>query len=1095
MHGTRNWSFVLLTLLLTTPLALTAPPVGYYRQPALGKDTIVVVSEGDLWKVRDIGGVATRLTSHHGEEAMPAVSPDGQTLAFTAQYEGPTEVYTMPLSGGRPQRRTYGAGPVSFVGWTPNGQILYATESYSSLPNTQLVTIDLNSGISTVLPLAQAAQGTYNDTGETLYFTRLPFQGSYTTRYKGGTAQTLWKFCAGDTEAKRFVTDHAGTSRRPLWWQGRIFFVTDRDGTMNIWSVKADGSDLKQHTRHTGWDVTLPSLWGGRMVYQLGADIHLYDIAADQDRVVPITLDSDLDQTRERWIENPMDYLTAAHLAPDGGRVALTARGRVFVVPNGPGRLVEAARKEGVRYRDARFFPDGKSLLMLSDESGEYEFWRQPANGLGTAERLTTDAEVFRWEGLPSPNGQWIAHRDKNQRLFLYDVRKKTNRLIEESKIGDFSDLAWATDSRWLAYVAPAANLLTQIKLFSLADSKITPLTSDRFDSYSPAWSSDGRWLYFLSDRHLQSVVESPEGSYQPEPYLDKKTKIYQIALTDGLRSPFAQPDELHPEEEVTVAEDEPEKPAARAKADKVRVKIDRAGIEKRLLEAPIPPGNYRDLVVKDFALFWLSAKPGEKKEALVGAPIRSDPDVTTIAEEIRRFELSQDGRKILIEKDNKLYVVDAMPGKADLSHELDLSKWKFSVQPREEWRQMFREAWRLERDYFYDPNMHGVDWKGALQKYLPLVERVHSRTELADLMAQMVSELSVLHLYVQGGDVRRGKEQIEPASLGADLVRDAGDGGYRIVHLYQADPDEPELAGPLARHHVKEGDVIEMVNNQPALAVADLGVLLRGKAGQQVLLRIKPAAGGKSRDLIVTPFDMDAAAELRYHEWEFTRRQKVEELGGGAIGYVHLRAMDSDTFTEWAKGYYPVFNRKGLIIDVRNNEGGNIDSWILSRLLRKAWSFESQRIGQSPSWNMPFAFRGHLVVLCNENTASDGEIFAEGVKRLGLGKVIGTRTWGGGIGLTFSNFLVDKGIATAAEFGTYGPEGLWLIEGHGVEPDQVVDNLPHAAFKGEDAQLQAAVAHLKQLIREKPIQVPQVPVYPKKAVKVRPGGRKTLKR
>jgi tricorn protease len=383
---------------------------------------------------------------------------------------------------------------------------------------------------------------------------------------------------------------------------------------------------------------------------------------------------------------------------------------------------------------------------------------------------------------------------------------------------------------------------------------------------------------------------------------------------------------------------------------------------------------------------------------------------------------------------------------------------------------------------------LHGVDWKSIRKKYRPLVQRVHSRAELSDLLAQMVSELSALHIFVRGGDFREVPDRIALGSLGAVLERDAEAGGYVVRHVYRNDPDEPDRASPLARpisgRRLRHGDVIEQVNGVDTLSVADLGVPLLNKAGKQVLLRVRPADRGKPRNVIVKPVTTVAAADLRYHEWEYVRRLETEKRGKGEIGYVHLRAMSGGNFTEWAKGYYPVFPRQGLIIDVRDNRGGNIDSWILGRLLRRPWFYWNQRVGRAPMWNMQYAFRGHIVVLVNESTASDGEAFAEGIKRLKLGKVIGTRTWGGEIWLTSSNFLVDRGIATAAEFGVYGPEGAWLIEGHGVEPDVVVDNLPHATFKGKDVQLEAAIAYLQKRIKEKPVPPPRVPKFPNKAVR-----------
>jgi tricorn protease len=1084
---------------------MAAPPTGYYRQPAVHKDTIVFVAEGDLWKVRTSGGVATRLTTHAGEEGLPAISPDGKTVAFIATYEGPTEVYTMPIAGGPPRRRTFGAGLVSCVGWTPDGRLLYSTDAHSGLPDLQLVVLDLRTAdgnpLASPIPLSQAAEGCYDDAGKTLYFTRLPFQGSHTRRYKGGTAQNLWKFASGAAEAVPLTPGYKGTSKAPMWWQSRLYFASDRDGTMNLWSMDPQGRDLKQHTRHDGWDVASPSHGQGRIVYQLGADLRLYDIAADKDSPLPITLDSDFDQTREHWVKKPMEYLTSAHLAPDGGRVALTARGRVFVAPARAGRLVEATRAEGVRYRDARFLPDGKTLLALSDESGEVELWKLPADGIGRPEQLTRDADVLRWEAVPSPDGKWIAHHDKNQRLYLYDVEKKANRPIDSAKVADFAEPRWSPDGKWLACVFTGDNMFRRIKLYDAAEGRGSFVTSDRFDSYSPAWSPDGNWLYFLSDRNLISLVEDPWGPYQPEPFLDRRARIYHLPLVPGMRSPFAEPDELHPEPKADPKkEKEPARPAIPP------VKIDLAGIQNRLAPVPLPAGNYSDLAVADKALYWISTPTGEKKKSLSAAAIaREDVEVRTVLADVKRFELSQDGEKLLVHKDDRLYILDAElepasagpkePAKdkesaAELAKKaVNLTDWSLSVTPREEWRQMFAEAWRLERDYFYDRQTHGVDWKAVRKKYEPLVDRVASRAELADLTAQMVSELSALHIFVVGGEHRQGNDKVLPASLGARLARDEAKGGYRVEHVYESDPDEPERAAPLARPgvQVKQGDVITLIDGVAPLALSDPGQLLRARAGKQLRLRVKPANGSAERDLIVKPIDARADADLRYHEWEYTRRLKVDEAGKGQIGYVHLRAMGGENFTEWAKGFYPAFTRQGLIIDVRHNQGGNIDSWILGRLLRRAWFHWSQRVGAAPNWNMQYAFRGHVVVLCDEWTASDGEAFTEGARRLGIGKVIGTRTWGGEIWLSFSNLLVDNGIASSAEYGVYGPEGSWLIEGHGVDPDIVVDNLPHATFKGEDAQLKAAIEYLQNRIKEKPVVVPTVPRYPDKSMP-RPG-------
>jgi tricorn protease len=1079
--------------------------VGYYRFPAIHGDTIVFGAEGDLWQVPRSGGVAWRLTSHPADEEYPALSADGTTLAFSAAYEGPMEVYTMPLAGGPPVRRTFDGGGARIVGFAPDGAVVYATRRYSTLPDTQLFRLDLRTGARTPVPLAQAADGCWTPDGRTLFFTRLPFQGSHTKRYQGGTAQNVWKLTDGAAEAVPVTADYAGTSKNPMWWGGRVYFLSDRDGTMNVWSMDEDGHDLRQHTRHQGWDADQASLSDGRIAYKLGADLHVLDLASGEDAALDVRLSSDFDQERETWVKKPMDYLTSIALSPKGDRVALTARGQVFVVPAKQGRLVEATRGAGVRYRRATFLADGKSLVVLSDASGEVELWKLPANGVGEPEQLTRDATVLRWEAVPSPDGKWIAHHDKDRRLWLWSVEKKANTRIATSRNGDFHDLAWSPDSRWLAYTATAADLLDQVFLYGIEGGTTTAVTTDRFDSASAAWSPDGEWLYFLSDRNLETLVRSPWGSRQPDPFLAAPTEVYGVALRKDARFPFAPLDELHPEEATKEEKkddaakkdgDRPgrkEKDADRAKAQAEAlpkpVAIDLEGLATRLRKVPIPAGRYDALRTDGKRLYWLAVDNSfEPRRTLQALAIGHEkPDVKTVMEGVREYQLSADDKKLLVrkEKENDLYVFDAAdkaPDKLEDS-KVDLSRWTFSFDPREQWRQMFVEAWRLERDYFYDRGMHGLDWPKVRDKYLPLVDRVRSREELSDLLAQMVSELSALHIFVAGGDLRKGPDAVEVASLGAELAKDEAGGGWRVVRIYTADPDFPQSLAPLRRDGagIGEGDVIESLNGVATLSVGDPASLLRNQAGRQVLLHVKPKSGA-ARDVIVTPMKAEEAADLRYDDWEYARRRRVEEQGKGAIGYVHLRAMGGGNYAEWARDYYPVFRRQGLILDVRHNRGGNIDSWILGKLLRKAWFYWQDRVAD-PTWNMQFAFRGHMVVLVDQWTASDGEAFAEGFKRLGLGKVIGMRTWGGEIWLSGSNVLVDKGIATAAEFGVYGPEGHWLIEGHGVLPDIVVDNLPKATFDGKDEQLDAAIRHLQVLLREEPVKDLPPPALPRKAV------------
>jgi len=1082
--------------LVAAPLAAQQPKLGYYRFPAISGNTLVFTAEGDLWRVPITGGVAQRLTSAQGEESHASISPDGRTIAFSASYEGPTEVYTMPIDGGPPTRRTFEGGSAVVTGWTPDGKVLYSTRHFSTLPNTELATVDPRDNKTALVPLAQASDGAYDNS--TLYFTRFAWQGSNTKRYRGGTAQNIWRFAPNAEHAQPLTSDYEGTSRSPMVWKGRVYFASDRDGTMNLWSMDANGKDLRQITHHADFDVLGPSLGDGKIAYQLGGDIHVLDLASGSDATVPITLVSDFEQTREKWLRNPVDWISDVHLSPNGDRVVITARGQLFVAPVQQGRLVEALGDKKVRVRDARFMPDGKGLLALTDQSGEVEFWRVPANGIGSATQLTNDAKVLRWDGIPSADGRYIAHTNKDEELWLFDTQTKKNTRLAVNKDGGFRDVRWSPDGKWLAYDAPAENLFDQIYLYSVETGKATPITSDRYDSESPTWSPDGKWLYFLSDRNLQTLVPSPWGARAPEPFFDKQTMVFALSLSPNERNPFQPDDELGSGRPVAVKTDSTTKtpapdsikpPAARQgvpPSPRLTVVLD--GIERRLIEVPVPAGNYGLLSTDGKRLYYLSRDAGfTSRPQLMSFPIENkDPKPETFMADVRAYELSLDGKKILVRRGTDIYVVDAgVKAPSDLSKaQVNLRDWVIHFDPRDEWRQEFADAWRLERDYFYDKGMNGVDWPAMRQHYAPLVDRVTDRAELSDILAQMVGELSALHIFVYGGDIRRGTDAVAPASLGARLTRDDGAGGYRVDHIYAADPDSPRELSPLARFgvNVVEGDIIQAVNGVPTLSVSDIGSLLRDQADRQVLLKVKQKAGGE-REVVVTPINQQREQNLRYTEWEYTRRLAVEKKSDDKIGYVHLRAMGPNDIAQWARDFYPAFNRDGLIVDVRHNNGGNIDSWVLEKLMRKAWFYFQGRTG-NPTWNMQYAFRGHVVVLTDENTASDGEAFSEGFRRLGLGKVIGTRTWGGEIWLSSSNILVDRGIATAAETGVYGPERQWLIEGHGVDPDIVVDNEPHATFNGQDAQLDAAIAYLQGEIKAHPVPVPPPPAYPNKSLK-----------
>ncbi len=1098
---------------------VTDPSLGFYRQPALRGDRLVFVAEGDLWQAGAGGGTAQRLTTHGGAETFPALSPDGRWIAFVGQQEGAGDVFVMPAGGGVPRRVTWDVGAVRVWGITARNEVLYTGATERGAPGTQLHLVDIATGTHRALPVGQASDGALSPDGKTLYFTRNGLRGDNARQYRGGALARLWVMDLSSTaEAKPLVAEGAN-DRRPLPYtdasgNARVAFLSDRDGTFNLWSVKADGSDLRQHTRHKGWDIRHASLDGAQAVYALGADLYRVDLngtAAEQK--LAITLGGDFDQQRKRWVNRPQDFLTAVALSPNGEQVVLTARGRLATQGVGPLRraelVVPASATDAGRCREAAFSGDSRDVFALCDYSGELELWRFAANGTGQPRQITEGAAAMRRSPTPSPDGRWIAHADKEGRLFLTDLknpsRAAATREVDHDAVGDGPQaLTWSADGKALAYVRNTANpYREQLMLLTVADGKVHQLGSDRYAATAPAFSPDGQWLYFLSRRTFNVTGNpGPWGDRNMGPYFDKGWKVYALALQPGLRFPFAQPDELQSmkaKEEAEVREQEKDKPdtkeskqkveeakAAAAKeakpAPKGKPEIQIPGLALRLFEVPIPAANYKGLAVdakrlylhEDTALRQLPIGPGETK-------------VETFADQVAAFDLSADGKKLMIRRPAapgaapEILIVDAgprIPGDLDKAR-VRWTDWQIAVDPKSEWRQMFNDAWRMQRDFFYDKDMHGVDWPAMRAKYAPLVERVTERNELAEIMAQMVGELSLLHSQIAPGDVRKGAEEPGFAGLGAQLERDPK--GWKIARIFTGDPELPSEAAPLAAPglNIPIGTVITQINGRDATRAPDPSELMRGQAGKQVLLQLREPSG-KERPVVVTPVDLRRESQLRVNDWRYGRAKLVDKASDGKIGYLHLRAMSRDDIGDFAREFYAQSERDGLIIDVRHNNGGNIDSWILQTLLRRAWAFWQPRspYASKPYPNMQQVFRGHVVVLANEETYSDGETFSEGFKRLGLGPVIGVTTSGAGVWLSDQNRLMDNGLMRAAENGQITVDGQFLVEGKGVTPDIVVDNPPRATANGQDAQLDAAIAWLKDAIAKEPVKTPRPGPY-----------------
>ncbi len=1068
-------------LLATTVQPLAAQVAGYYRHPDIHGDRVVFSAEGDLWTAPAGGGTAVRLTTHAGEESFPVFSPGGTQVAFRASYDGSPDVYVMAVAGGAPRRVTWDArGGARPVDWTEDGRLLVRASWRAGLPDARLALVDPQTGDTEEIPLSQAAEGSFTADGM-LVFARLPRQGSNSRWYKGGTAQKLWRFDyesaagtgagtgAGAAEAVPLTTDYPGTSRQPnVLADGRVYFLTDREGAMNIWSMGTDGSDLVRHTEYEDFDIQELASDGERLVFRMGADLYVLTPGARAGQAgagragaagpekIDIQLQTDLPQALTDWETKPFDRISDAAISHDGRTVAVVSRGELFTAPVGTGRWVHVSRDSGVRYRNATFTTDSLHVYALSDRSGELEWWRVRTDAAEPPSQVTRGPAMLRLGATASPDGRYLAHLDYDDQLWLVDVESGTSTMIAGAPTG--SAVAWTPDSTVLLYSRSDGNMMNVLWAHDVASGDAQQITSNRFSDTNPMVSPDGHWLYFVSTRTWNSTVGSPWGERAPMPHFDDTAKIYAIPLVENASYPFAEPTELKPNGE--------------------RGAPYRWDLAASVREVPVPAGSWALVGVTDKRILYRDAS----ENALMGIDLKPGAEPVKIVESGSSYQLSGDSKKVLLRKGDAYHVIDAHAAegvKLDSDNKVHLDDWAFAVDKRAEWNQIYMDMWRLHRDYFWDPDMGGVDWEAMREKYASLLPRVASREALADLQGMLVSELSLLHSNAGGGDARRGENTAAPAALGGDFERDTDTGGFRLVHRLQHDPDLPEFRSPLAHPDadVEVGSTILSVNGQSAQDARALGELLLEQAGKQVRLRVRNPRG-EERDVIVRAISGREEFNLRYHEWEYTRRLEADRLSDGQVGYVHLRAMGRGDAGQFTREFYSQLDRQGMIIDVRHNNGGNIDSWILTQLLRQPWAWFKSRADGVVSPNMQYSFGGHLVILVDERTASDGEAVADGFRRLGLGASIGVRTWGGEVWLTSSNRQVDGGITRASEMGVFA-DGEWLIEGWGFVPDVEVDNLPHATWNGRDAQLEAAVRHLMGLIEEDPRLWPEPPTYP----------------
>ena len=1072
----KNFVFSLLALAGFPLLLQAADEARLLRFPATNGKEIVFSYAGDLYKVPATGGEAQRLTSHVGYEMFPRFSPDGKTIAFTGQYDGNTEVYTIPSDGGEPLRITYTAtngrddlgdrmGPNNIVmNWTPDGSRIVYRNRISSGFSGKLYTVDKEGGLSEVIPLPEGGFCSYSPDGKQLAYNRVMREFRTWKYYKGGMADDVWIYNP-DKKTVENITDNPAQDIFPMWIGDEIFFLSDRDRTMNIFVYDTKTKQTSKVTDFTGYDVKFPSANGNTIVFENGGYIYKMDAGSKKPEKVDITLTSDNIYARGE-IKNGAGYITNASLSPDGERITVTARGEVFDLPVGKGVTKNITRSPGAHDREAQWSPDGKSIVYISDGTGETELYLQDATG-GEPVPLTKGNDTYIRSFIWSPDSKSIVYTDRMNRLNLLDVASKKVTTLFRDPMGGPRGVTFSPDNKWLTYTRTGDNDFSIVYVYNLADKKEYAVTDKWYNSSSPVFSTDGKYLIFSSARDFNPTYGSLEWNH----VYNNMNGVYLALLSKDTPSPF-----LEKDAKVTVAEkndakkDDAKKNDSRKemkKDDGTVVEIDFDGISDRIIQLPLN-GSYYGNFYSDGNKVYYWTRGGTKVYDL------KKQKEETVAEGAS-MDVASGSKKALFYKGGQLYVTDIPSGKADLSEAVNLSNMKITVDYPQEWAQIFDEAWRAYRDGFYVSNMHGVDWKAIKAKYASLLPYVKTRLDLNYIIGEMIGELNCGHAYVNPGETER-PARIRTGLLGAEISRDKS-GFFRLEKIIPGASWSKELRSPLTEPGVdaKAGEFIVAIDGIPTNSVKDMYALLVGKADvpTELSLNGKPELAG-ARKIVITPLGDEYP--LYHYNWVQENIRKVEKASNGKIGYIYIPDMGVEGLNEFARYFYPQLDKEGLIIDDRANGGGNVSPMILERLSREPYRLTMGR-GTARIGTVPDAVQvGPKVCLINKYSASDGDLFPWGFRALGLGKLIGTRTWGGIVGISGSLPYMDGTDIRVPFFTSYDPKtGQWIIENHGVDPDILIDNDPVKEWNGEDQQLDRAIEEvMKQLRDRKPL--PKVP-------------------
>lgn len=1070
---------ILLTMALSTmTMSAQAEEGRLLRFPSTNGSEVVFAYAGDIYKVSVRGGEAQRLTSHDGYEMFPRFSPDGRQIAFTAQYDGNTEVYLMPSSGGQPKRLTYTAtnsrddiadrmGPNNVVmTWRPDGKSIIYRNRISDGFDGRLWSISVDGGMSEELPLPEGGFCSFSSDGRQMAYNRVFREFRTWKHYRGGMADDVWIYDF-DKKTIRNISDNVAQDIFPMWIGNEIYYVSDRTFRANLFVYNTSTGTTEQVTNFDDFDVRFPSTDGRTIVFEKGGYIYKFDPQTRKSEKITIYLNSDNRAARTER-KSLSGRLSAASLAPDGSRIAVTARGEVFNVPVEKGVTFNLTRSSDSNDRLAQWSPDGKYIAYIGDASGESEIYLQALDGSDPVQLTKgndTYIRTFQW----SYDSKNIYYADRKNRLVAVDVASKSKKTLVENPTNELSDFSLSHNNRWIAYSKTADNNYGIIYIYDIASGKENAVTDRWYDSGRPSFSLDDKYLLFASSRDFNPTYGSLEWNH----VYNNMEGIYIALLSNDTPSPF-----LPKNAEVKAPADKPDKPdgdskqskgksaeAKGEKAEKAPASIDFDGIGERTIKLPIAPGRYFGFYSDGKTVFFNSRK------GLTSYDLESQKE-EVVADGARLYDITPDGKKFALFSHGKVYVVNAPKGKAHLTDAVNLDDMVTTVDYDKEWAQIYDEAWRAYRDGFYLENMHGVDWNAMKKKYAALLPYVKCRQDLSYVIGGLIGELACGHAYVGNGRDAVKASTTPMGLLGAKLSRDEKSGFFRIDKILQGANYSERLRSPLtdAGMNINEGDFIVAINGVPTSSTTNIYSMLVGKAGVLTELSIsKSASASGARKVVVKPIDDEYP--LYHYNWVKDNIARVEKATGGRVGYIYIPDMGPDGLNEFSRLYYAQIDKEGLIIDDRANGGGNVSPMIIERLLRKPYRLTMYRNSDRNGTEPDGLVWGPKVLLVNKYSASDGDLFPWSFKETKLGTVIGTRSWGGIIGISGSLPYVDGTDIRVPFFTNYDTNGNWIVENHGVDPDILIDNDPAREFAGEDQQLDKAIeVILEQLKSRKPL-------------------------